>query len=197
MPTANRGHTPLRALLLDADAFNALRKLSIGSASLLETFLRRAKEQVRAVYLTQYVALHELSDLQAEVASWRSQNLLVIESVPSSDLAYRYLRRQRQIDKGEAEAIAWSLKRERQDRPLFVSGDRGALNGARKNKIPSTDLMGLLVELVESGLLTTKEAKAVVEPWSDPGQRIGKPKDYTNFEATFAKRRSRGPYYGP
>lgn len=180
---------------MDADAFNALRKLSIGSASLLETFLRRSKEQGRAVYLTQYVALHELSDLQAEVASWRSQNLLVIESVPSPDLAYRDLRRR--IHKGEAEAIAWSLKRERQDRPLFVSGDRGALNRARENKVPSTDLMGLLVELVESGLLTTKEAKAAVEPWSDPGQQIGKPKDYTNFEATFAKRRSRGPYYGP
>ncbi len=183
----------MRAILLDADAFINLRKLSAGSNSLLELLLRRARQPERVVYLTQYIAEHDLSDLQAEVASFESERLIKIEKLPSSDTMYRQLRRQ--IDKGEAEAIAWSMKRAQRDKPLFVARDKGALDCARSNKIPSTDLMGLIVELVESGLLTKNEAQVAVEPWSDPGQQIGKPRDYKSFEATFAKRRSRGPYY--
>ena len=185
----------MRAILLDADAFINLRKLSIGRTSLLVIFLQRAKQQGRAVYLTQYVAEHDLSDLQTEIAFFKSKGLLIIEKVLSSDTTYRRLRRL--IDKGEAEAIAWSVKRDRSERPLFVARDKGALTCASNNKVPSTDLMGLIVELIQSELLTKKEAKEAVELWSDPGQQIGKPRDYKTFEATFAKRRSHGPYYYP
>ncbi len=124
-----------------------------------------------------------------------STGLIAIEKVLSSDAVYGLTRKQ--VDKGEAEAIAWSLKCDRKDRPLFVARDKGALDCARSNRVPSTDLMGLIVELVESRLLTRKEAKEAVEPWSDPGQQIGKPRDYKTFDATSAKRRSRGPYYYP
>lgn len=195
MPTLPSGANPLKAFLLDADAFINLRKLSTGTNSLLEVFLRRAKEHGRAVYLTQYIAQHDLSDLHAEIGSFESVGLIKTEKVLSSDAAYCLLRKQ--VDKGEAEAIAWSLKSNRKDRPLFVTRDKGALDCARNNRVPSTDLMGLIVELIETGLLTRKEAKEAVEPWSDPGQQIGKPRDYKTFDATFAKRRSRGPYYYP
>ena len=99
----------MRAILLDADAFINLRKLSIGRTSLLVIFLQRAKQQGRAVYLTQYVAEHDLSDLQTEIAFFKSKGLLIIEKVLSSDTTYRRLRRL--IDKGEAEAIALSVER--------------------------------------------------------------------------------------
>ena len=162
----------------------------MGSNSLLEVFLLRAKQRGRVVYLAQYVAQHDLSDLQAEIDSLRSEGLIEVESVPSSDLIYRQLRRH---GKGEAEAIAWSIKRGPNERPLFVTRDKRALDLARISNVPSTDLMGLIIELVESEILTKNEAKQAVEPWSDPGQQIGKPRDYKSFEATFAKRRSRGP----
>jgi hypothetical protein len=115
MPTANRGHAPLRAFLLDADAFINLRTLSVGTDSLLAILLRRARQQERPVYLTERVAEHELSDLQEEIASYKSEGLIEIEKVPSSDATYVKLRRE--INKGEAEAIAWSVKREQRARP--------------------------------------------------------------------------------
>jgi hypothetical protein len=55
--------------------------------------------------------------------------------------------------------------------------------------------MGLLVDLVESKLITKEEAKSAVDPWNDPNQQLGKPKNYKGFDATFVTRRSRGPYY--
>jgi len=142
MPTLPRGANPLKAFLLDADAFINLRKLSIGTNSLLDVFLRRASQHGRAVYLTQYIAEHDLSDLQAEIASFVSTGLIKVEKVLSSDPAYGRLRKQ--VDKGEAEAIAWSLKHDRNERPIFVARDKGALDCARNNKVPSTDLMGSL-----------------------------------------------------
>jgi predicted nucleic acid-binding protein len=195
MPAGLQGGNPPKAFLLDADAFINLRKLQIGSNSLMEVLLQRAKQQQRAVYPTEYVAKHDLSDLQAEITSLQSRGFLKVERLPSSDSDYARLRKQ--VDKGEAEAIAWCLKRDRRDRPVFVTRDKRALDRARDNKVPSTDLMGLLVESVESRLLTKREAKEAADPWNDPGQQIGKPRDYKTFDAAFAKRRSRGPYYYP
>lgn len=119
--------------------------------------------------------------------------LLEIKTLTSTDRIYRKLRRQ--IDKGEAEAIAWSLGQN--EPPLFVSRDFNALACAIENKIPATDLMGLFVEMVESGAIAKDEAKRAADPWNDPVQQLGKPKDYKGFDATFARRRSRGPYYYP
>ena len=183
----------MRAILLDADAFINFGTLSIGSRSLIELILNRAKTFTRSVYLTQYVAKHELSDLQGEIAAFTSAGLIEIKTLPASDPAYRKLRAE--VDKGEAEAIAWSLTIDAKDRPLFVARDAEALRCARKNGVPATDLMGLLVDLVESGLLTKEEAKSAVDPWNDPDQQLGKPKNYKGFDATFVTRRSRGPYY--
>lgn len=182
-------------ILLDADALINFRTLSIGSSSVLAVLMQRAKEHGRRVYLTQYVAEHDLSDLQEEIAFLTGRGLLQIETLLFSDSDYRRLRDQ--VDKGEAEAIAWSLKRDRKDRPLFVARDTEALRCARREKVPATDLMGLLVEFVESGFLRKDEARAATEPWNDPGQQLGKPKDYRGFDVTFAKRLSRGPFYYP
>ncbi len=144
------------------------------------------------MYLTQYVAKHELSILQDEITSLTSADLLEIRTLPSSDRIYSELRRK---GKGEAEAIAWSLTLGPSARPLFVARDARALQRASAYHVPATDLMGLLVELIESGLITKEEARSAVDPWNDPGQQLGKPKNYKGFDGTFARRRSRGPYY--
>jgi len=185
----------VRPILLDADAFINLRTLSVGSASMLEILLQRSKQQERAVYLTQYIAEHDLSDLQQEVASLTSAGLFEVSKLQSSDPAYRDLRKQ--VDKGEAEAIAWALTWDAKERPLLVARDTEALKCAKRNGVPATDLMGLMVELVESGLITKQEAKRAADPWNDPGQQLGKPRNYKGFDVTFAARRSRGAYYYP
>lgn len=183
----------MTAILLDADAFINFRTLSIGSRSMIDLILHRAKEHRRSVYLTQYVAKHDLSDLSDEIVSFTVDALLEIQTLPASDRTYRKLRKE--VDKGEAEAIAWSLTLNPSERPLFVTRDTAALACAKRNGVPATDLMGLLVELVESALLTKEEARRAVDPWNDPGQQLGKPKNYKGFDVTFTKRRSRGPYY--
>ncbi|MHB8380895.1 MAG: hypothetical protein ACYDC3_00940 [Candidatus Binataceae bacterium] len=183
----------MRPLLLDADAFVFLRKLSIGSSSLLEAILRRARKTGRQFYLTEFVAWHDLVDLQREIIAMEAAGLLEIKTLASTDRTYKKLRQQ--IDKGEAEAIAWSLTQN--EPPLFVARDFKALACAIENGIPATDLMGLFVEMVESGTITKDEAKRAADPWNDPVQQLGKPKNYKGFDATFARCGLRGPYYYP
>ena len=183
----------MRPFVLDTDAFIFLRDLSIGSASLLEVILRRALEAGRPIYLTEWVAKHELMDLQSEIVNFLDAGLLEVKTLASTNPVYRKLRQQ--IDRGEAEIIAWSLTQN--EKPLFVSRDSKALACAIKNGIPATDLMGLFVEMVESGMIAKEDAKRAADPWDDPVQQLGKPKNYKGFDVTFAKRRSRGPYYYP
>ena len=183
----------MTAILLDADAFINFRTLSIDSRSMIDLILQRAMEHRRSVYLTQYIAEHDLSNLRDEIVSFTSAGLIEIQKLPATDRTYRRLRKE--VDKGEAEAIAWGLTLNPGERPLFVARDTEALACAKRNRVPATDLMGLLVELVESDLLTKEEARRGVDPWNDPGQQLGKPKNYKGFDVTFVKRRSRGPYY--
>lgn len=170
----------MRDVLLDADAFRFLRGLGLLDEVL--TALRRECD----VVMTGYVARHELSALAADLARLEAAGLLRVESVLARSAAgRRYRDFQREADKGEAEAIAWALERAAEERPLFVSRDAGARRFAGEQRVPHTDVFGVIVEAVLLGGLSRERAASAVEVWDDKTQQLGRPADYESFERTF------------
>jgi predicted nucleic acid-binding protein len=168
----------VRDILFDADAFLCIRKLS---------FLRSLAAGKGSWLMTGYIARHELSTVAAEVAAFCKTERLRIHDVSAKDASLRDLKHKGH-DKGEAEAIAWAMQLPREQRPLFISIDKRARDGARANGVPAGDIMDLIVEAVECGEVSIGEAREKASIWDDKRQVQGRPIDYTAFEATFKKR---------
>jgi predicted nucleic acid-binding protein len=169
----------VRAVLFDADAFLCIRKLS---------FLRSVGEGQQPWLMTGYVARHELSTVAAAIDALCLSGRLLIHELPARDPRFRALK-QKGHDKGEAEAIAWAMHLPREDRPLFVSIDKRAREGARENGVPSGDIMDWIVEVVGCGAIAIEAAREKASIWDDKRQVQGRPHDYTTFDDTFERRR--------
>lgn len=175
----------MRDVLLDADAFRFLRGLGLLDEVLV------ALRADRAVVMTEYVARHELSALAGDVARLEAAGQVTVERVLARSAAgRRYREFQRVADKGEAESIAWALERPPRSRPLFISRDAGARRFAAEQRVPHTDVFGVMVEAVLAGRLTRDRAASAVEVWEDKTQQLGRPADYETFDRTFAVRES-------
>ncbi|MDO9018072.1 MAG: hypothetical protein Q8S73_10215 [Deltaproteobacteria bacterium] len=173
----------MRAILLDADAFRCLHGLRLLDATL------RALRPDRATFMTEYIARHELNLLDAEVTRLEAVGAVTIVPVMrSSEAGRRYRDLQRRADKREAEAIAWALDEPRASRALFVSRDDGARRLATEERVPNTDVMGLLVEAALTGRLERTTLREALAIWDDRGQQLCRPADYEDFDRTFAKR---------
>jgi predicted nucleic acid-binding protein len=166
--------------LLDADAFHCLR--SLGAIR----YLLDSKVRVRLV-LTEYVARHELSMLAEDVARLESVGALEIKPVSSRDPDYKQL--QKEVDKGEAEAMAWLLKQARDERPFFISNDKKALRTARSNRIKSGDILDMLIDLMDTNALHEDAVREILTVWEDKKQQRGRPADFTTFRSSVAQRR--------
>jgi predicted nucleic acid-binding protein len=169
----------VRDVLFDADAFLCIRKLS---------FLRSLAARKGSWLMTGYIARHELSTVAAEVDAFCQTERLRIHEIPAKDARYRELRQQGH-DKGEAEAIAWATQLPRDQRPLFISLDKRARDGAEENGIPAGDILDLMVEAVECGEVSIGEVRDKASIWDDKRQAQGRPHDYTTFDDTFERRR--------
>ena len=90
--------------------------------------------------------------------------------------------------KGKAEAIAWALDAPPATCPLFVTRDDGARRFADRNRVPVTDVMGVVVEACIVGGLDRDAAAQALSIWDDRGQQLCRPSDYAGFDATFAER---------
>ena len=173
----------MRAILLDADAFRCLHGLRLLDATL------HALRPDRATFMTEYIARHELNLLDAEVTRLEAVGAVTIVPVMrSSEAGRRYRDLQRGADKEEAEAIAWALDEPRASRALFVSRDDGARRLATEERVPNTDVMGLLVEAALTGRLERTTLREALAIWDDRGQQLCRPADYEDFDRTFAKR---------
>ncbi len=176
-----------RGFLLDADAFIALRSLSLlktmcGSASL-----------PRPLGMTQYVARHELSTLAFEIGALEQSGILKVHPVLArSEQGQNWKRLLREgVDKGEAESIAWAMGQDRSGRPLFVSVEPRARQAAEREGVPNGDLMDLVVDLVERGIVDRESARGATGIWEDRRQQLGRPRDFTTFDETYERRRAR------
>lgn len=169
-------------LLLDADAFLCLRKLSVLD-------LLRGSEEVDLI-ATEFIARHELSPLQADVKALEKEGRLRVEAVTVRTPAHQTFRQLRKegVDKGEAEAIAWAMCLAPDRRPLFVSNDAAARRCAERNGVPVVDVMGLAVEIVEGGVLSLAEVRERLAPWEDSRQSFGRPGDFSTFDETYRRR---------
>lgn len=176
----------MRRVLLDADAFLCLRKLGwlvsvCGSSAHYSPLL-----------VTEYVARKELSTVDGDVRALESSGRLEIVRVKYTkhDPAGKtYLSlRQDKIDRGEAEAIAWALTLPSRERPVFVTGEIAAARIARERHVPCADIFGFVVATVVAGWLPKGAACSALQVWDDRRHELGRPRDWTSFDATFAMR---------
>ena len=168
-------------LLLDADAFIALRNLS------LLTVLRTCVE-VR-MEMTEYIARHELAPLSGVLKALEDEHRLVIHAVSRGTEAFRLYRRL-QLDgahKGEAEAIAWAVNQEAT--PIFVSLDRRARKHAGLHRLLAVDIMDLAIHLVEQHIASFEEIRSRLLVWEEHKNASGCPADFTSLDETWRKRR--------
>jgi len=176
--------------LIDSDAWLALRKLSVLDLMITATTLPRP------LLMCEYAARHELSSISGELSNLERQTHLSICSVHAKEkkLQIRSLIREG-TDKGEAEAVVWSLAQDNDCRPCFVSVDRGARRIAREKGLVAGDVFDLIVDLLGRRILDIAEVQIKLLVWEDRRQQLGRPSDFTNFEETL-KKRQRKPWSG-
>ena len=178
----------MRPLLLDADAFRCLRDLGL-LRPLLEGFAPPP-----GVHLTEYIARHELTQRQADVASRESAALLSghpLGEGASAQVRYRQFQKDRLADKGECEGIAWALDAPPAGRPVFITRDRGATLFARSQGVPVTDVLGLAVEALRRNLTDRETLRSSLARWDDPQIQICRPAGYRSFDLEVDERLER------
>lgn len=181
----------MREILFDADAFGCVRAMSF------LRLLRNAAPDTTSFVMTEYVARHELHDVEGDVTALETEKRLRIERVSrrgSDPQGQRFRAYQEDgLHKGEAESLAWVMGLDG-IRPLFISNDRGARNGFARHRAPTGDVMDLIVEAVTSGAVDRTAARDVVSAtWDDRPDHRCRPLDYSDFDSTFAQRSTKRP----
>src|SRR4051812_32626669 len=107
------------SILLDTDAFLAVRSLSV----LRE--MQASPALQGALVMCQFAARHELCSIEAEVRALETAGCLSVRAVERRTLADALYRRLKEggVDKGEAEAIAWAVSLPMPDSLIFISVD--------------------------------------------------------------------------
>lgn len=180
----------MRPILFDSDAFRCLHGLRLLDA------VCGALATRTSIVLTEYVARHELSLLQREIDRLeRARTIQIARLLKGTEEANRYRAFQRPAskgerppDKGEAEAVAWALGEPPSRRALFVTRDDGATRFARRQGVPVTDVMGIVVEACVTGGLDRALASQALSVWDDRSQQLCRPADYAGFDETFVAR---------
>lgn len=173
----------MKRYLVDADAFLHLRKLDLLA-------LYFAAPRATPLMLGRLVAEMELSSIAKFVEELRGAGRIeVVRVLAASEVMRRFkAMRQEGADRGEAEAIAWAMGLPAAERPLFVSVDRKARQYADRNGVPAADLMDLMVDWIEGGLVRSEDVEQALLPWDDKVRQVGRPADYTTFAETYRRR---------
>jgi predicted nucleic acid-binding protein len=174
----------MQKYLIDSDAWLALRKLSVLELMLGATTLPRP------LLICEYAARHELSSISDELSALERQTHLCVCNVREKTKK-QHIRSliKEGTDKGEAEAVVWSLAQDKDCRPRFVSVDREARRTARENGLTAGDVFDLVVDLLEEDVLNSAEVQQKLFAWEDRRQQLGRPSDFTDFPLTLQKRR--------
>ncbi len=171
-------------LVLDADATINLRSLG-----LLEVLVRSGVD----LAVTSHAFENELSSLQAELVPHRDSGRIAVPAVvvrTPAHRAYKELLRQKGVDKGEAEAIAWCRDNPPALPRFFVSDDVGARTACKKDPvaISTADCAALLVA---TGHLTEAKCRELLGVWDDSSKQHGRPKKWRSFDEDFPELRRR------
>jgi hypothetical protein len=174
----------VKPLLIDADAFLCVRKLNLLPA------MCAARPGGKPVTIGEYVARRELSGLASELKELERVGSVVVVAIERrgpSGARFKNLKNAG-MDAGEAEALAWALDLPPAERPMFVSLDVAARGAAVRHGVVSGDVMDLVVELVEAGIVVRADAEAALVVWEDRRNQFGRPPDFTTFDATYQAR---------
>lgn len=164
-------------LLFDTDATLNLRSLGV-----LDLII---KTNLTLIW-TGYVFENELSNLQTELGPLRQSGRIQVQSLAVRTPAHGAFKalQQQGVDKGEAEAIAWSRSSPTQNRRLFVSDDKRARNTADGDP-PAISSAECVALMVVSGHLSEHVAEQLLSVWDDQGQRQGRPRGWKSVEQDF------------
>ena len=171
--------SPSIELLLDADATINLRSLGI-----LNVLIASDLE----LSFSSHVFENELSSLSRELQPLRDERRAKVRSVLTrtpEHRVYRELLRERCVDKGEAEAIAWCRANPPAGERFFVTDDDGARTASRCDPvaISSAECVALLVA---TGRLTEAACRGHLTVWDDASKQHGRPKKWRSFDEDFA-----------
>ncbi len=166
-------------LLLDADATINLRSLGV-----LEVLL---KSDITLTW-TSYVFENELSSLQAELGPLRMSRRLHVAEVRTRTTAHALYKQLKQdgVDKGEAEAIAWSRNNVETRGPRFFVSDDGHARASAGDDPPAIRSAECVALLVATGRLKLHRARELLSVWDDRSQHQGRPKRWQSFDSDFA-----------
>lgn len=180
--------------VFDCDAWHFAHKLRTSERSLLQAALQH--DECSPIVLTEYVQKHELCNYAETIDRYVRECTVVTERLSAQNHDFKRLRQQG-VDKGEAEIIAWLLTLRKSDRLLLVLRDVRATAAARAEKLGCTDLLGLAIDMFKMGAITESEARTVLSVWDDKTQQLGRPRDWDEFDRTWARRQASGYPYGP
>ena len=173
----------MRGVLLDSDVVNFLHGLGLLVPCV------KALAAKTEVTMTEFAARHEVVALAPQVTALEHDHLVVVRAAMlRTQAGERYRQFRKEVDKGEAEAIAWALDAAAPSRAVFCSGDRGARAFARQRGVPTTDLFGLVAGCTRHADLPADLARTQLAPWDSPAQQRGKPRDWLGFDAELTRR---------
>ena len=170
----------MRGVLFDADAFHCLRSLGL---------LGDLCAAGRAFEITEYVKKVELNPIAGFVDALVAGGALTVHPVSDPEGRARWKKlRTEGAHKGEAEALAWLLGLPAASRPVFVTRDTGATARARAHGVATTDVFGLVCAAIEVGWMDLDHARAALAVWDDKAKQICRPREWSGFDSTRAKR---------
>ncbi len=169
-------------LVLDADAFNFLRKLGLLDDLIA---LARLKPPKLTLHTTRYVARFELQSLQSLVEELEKDGTLKVAQLAASSPAFKLFRELlERYDKGESELAAWAAKNA--PTAIIVSCDKAVPKLGKELHLQTLDIGELVVVLVKDGLLSEATAVERLRPWENPHTGIGRPTWWKSLKEALA-----------
>ena len=179
--------------IFDSDAWICCRKLETSDNRITNHILLSPAGYLPIVFAG-HVFHNELSDLQKELALAHRSHKVFVAELKNNDPHLRRLRKAG-VHKGEAASIAWLLSQPGDSRPVFVTRDANAAKTASKERVAWTDVLGAIVDMVATQVISETLAKEALSLWDDPGQEVCRPRDWRGYADTVPKRLAAGfPY---
>jgi predicted nucleic acid-binding protein len=147
------------------------------------------------VIFTERVARYELGAIQDSLRDLHTRGLIRVERLSFKDANYKRLKQC--VDTGEAEAIAWMLHSSSPTGLIFVTRDTKAALQAASEKLFCTDVFGVIVDLLQLGLISNETAKQFAVVWDNKSQQVCRPPDWEGYDPTLAKRNANPAPYSP
>ncbi len=140
--------------------FNSSTLILLAKTELLDIFLAEFKDDVVIPKQVQTECCEEKQSVDALLIRKAIQEKKLFVQPLEDKRLYGKILRDFPVGKGEAEALALAASRKAR---LFATDDKKAIQASKLLKIPFTTALGILLGMVEKGVLEKREARAKLE----------------------------------